>query len=144
VNVITDEDVPDEMGEFLSGRGYAVKLARDHFGTETPDHVIAQAASNEGALVYTFNRRHFRGLAARRRKDGSLRYPQMSVVSFDLSRPEGLARLRALIADVEAVYQTRVMERGARMIAVISETVLRFEAPESRLPQQRRPAPLGV
>ena len=74
----------------------------------------------------------------------NLGVPRLGVGAMTWGEPEGLARLRALIADVEAVYQTRVMERGARMIAVISETVLRFEDPESRLPQQRRPAPLGV
>ncbi|MCC7106616.1 MAG: DUF5615 family PIN-like protein [Chloroflexi bacterium] len=142
MTVTTDEDVPGAIGAFLSQRGYEVLLVREHFGTETPDHVIARAASERTALVYTFNRRHFLALAKRRRMNRTLSYPGMSVVSFNLRRPQGLARLQALIDDVEAVHANRVA-RGGRMIAVIGDTVPRFEDPEGqrqpRRPSARRP-----
>lgn len=142
--VIADEDVPDPMAAFLAARGYAVELARDRYGTQTPDHVIAADASAHRAIVYTFNRRHFLALARRRERDGTLTHPGMTVVSFRLPRPQGLARLRALIADIEAIYQTRVVQRGVRMIAVLSETVLRFEDPESQPLPPRRPPPAAA
>lgn len=80
----------------------------------------------------TWNRRHFLALAKRRRQDGRLSYPWMSVLAFRCSHPAGLARLRAVIEDVEAVYWNRVVGRGGRLIAQIDETVLRFEDPEGR------------
>jgi hypothetical protein len=132
--VLTDEDVPDELGDFLRDRGYTVLLVRDVFGMGTADHVIATAASDQGLLVYTFNRRHFLNFARRTERDGSLTHPGMSVVSFDLRRPQALARLRLLIDDIEAVHQNRVARRGVRLVAVISDTVLRFEDPERRPP----------
>jgi hypothetical protein len=139
--VITDEDVPDPMGEFLAARGYTLQLARERYGITTPDPVIARDASEARAVVYTFNRRHFLALAKRREADGSLSHPGMTVVSFRLAHPRGLPRLRMLMDDIEAVYQTRVIGRGVRMIAVVTETVLRFEDPESQSLQPRRPPP---
>ena len=70
--VITDEDVPDAIARFLASRGHAVLRVRDHFGTGTPDHVIARGASDQHAIVYTFNERHFLALARRKRKNGQL------------------------------------------------------------------------
>jgi hypothetical protein len=140
--VITDEDVPDPLGAFLADRGYPLLLARNRYGTSTPDHVIARDASEAHAIVFTFNRRHFLGLAARREADGALSHPGMTVVSFRLAHPRALPRLRELIDDLEAVYQTRVIGRGVRMIAVIGEAVLRFQDPESKpLPPRRPPVP---
>jgi Domain of unknown function (DUF5615) len=137
VTALTDEDVPDALGDFLRDRGYGVVLVRDTFGVGTPDHVIARAASERGLLVYTFNRRHFLNFARRISPYGALTHPGLSVVSFDLRRPQALARLRVVIEDIEAVYQNRVVRGGGRLIAVVGDTVLRFEDPER---QPRGPA----
>jgi hypothetical protein len=48
-------------------------------------------------------------------------------VSFDLRRPQALARLRVVIEDIEAVYRNRVVRGGGRLIAVVGDTVLRFD-----------------
>lgn len=127
--MLTDEDVPDPVAEFLAARGYHVLFVRDHFGRETEDHVIARAASQQAALVFTWNQRHFVRLAKRRRKTGALSYPGMSVVAFVCAHPRGLERLELLIEDIEDVYVNRVVERGIRMIAQVDDAVLRFEDP---------------
>jgi len=129
-----DEDVPAEVAAFLAARGWAVALVRDRFGQGTPDYVVARGASEEAALVLTWNARHFLSLATRRTPAGAFRYPGMSLLAFTCSHPRGLARLRELIADIESVYQNRVVARPGRMIAVVGDTSLRFEDPEPSAP----------
>lgn len=125
--IITDEDVPDDVASFLADRNHEVLLAREHFLLATPDAVIAKAASERGAVVVTWNRRHFKALAKRKRKNGSLSYPGMSVIAFSCSHPRGLARIQTLVSEIEAIHAIRVVRGGVRMIADISDTVLRFE-----------------
>ncbi len=75
----------------------------------------------------TWNRRHFKNLAKKRRKDGTLRHPHMSVLTFSCAHPRGLARLAALIEEIESIYDIRVARAGGRLIADIGDTVVRYE-----------------
>lgn len=102
-------------------------LAREHFLPQTADRVIARAASERRAVVVTWNRRHFKSLAKRRRKDGTLSYPGMSVIAFRCSHTEGLSRIQRLIEEVEAVHAIRVDDLKDRMVVEITQTVLRIE-----------------
>jgi len=135
--VITDEDLPDVIAIFLQERGHRVELTRTLFGTGTPDHVVAQGASDQRAIVYTFNVRHFLALARKQRKDGKLRYPGMTLIALDVPRPSALSRLQAILEDIEAIYRLRVTQRGGRMIAVVRAAALRFDDPESSRPQRK-------
>ena len=125
--VITDEDVPDSIANFLTSRGHEVWLTRDRFLPSTPDRVIATAASKHGAVVATWNKRHFRALAKRRRKSGALSYPGMSVIVFRCGHSDGLSRLTKLIEEIEAVYGIRVESAKQRMIVEVTDSVLRIE-----------------
>ena len=127
MRIITDEDVPDSVGRYLSSRGHQVLLAREHFLPATPDSVIAKAASEQEATVFTFNRRHFRRLGKRRRKDGRLSYPGMSVVSFTCSHPLALERIQQVIEEVEAMHHLRVLVRKTRLLMEVGATVIRVE-----------------
>ena len=125
--IIADEDVPDQVSSFMASRGHSVLLVREHFLPGTVDEVIARAASLHASLVVTWNRRHFKALAKRRRKNGGLSYPGMAVLTFSCPHPMGLTRIQELIEQIEAIYRIRVLVGGVRMIAEITETVLRFE-----------------
>jgi len=127
VQVVTDEDVPDEVGRFLASRGHVVLLARDLFLPGTKDHVIAAGVSSKRALHVTWNRRHFKNLAKRRNSRGELSYPFISVLTFSCDHPRGLPRLRDLIDEIEAVNEIRVVQRGGRIIVDVGETVVRYE-----------------
>lgn len=102
-------------------------LARDRFTPGEPDRVIAIAASQHRATVVTWNLRHFRALAKRKKQDGTLSYPGMSVLSFRCPESRGLQRLKEVIQEVEAVHAIRVEQASGRMVAEIASTVLRFE-----------------
>lgn len=125
--IITDEDVPDDVAHFLASRNHEVLMAREYFLPKTPDAVIAKAASERQAVVVTWNRRHFKALAKRMRKNGALSYPGMSVIAFSCSHPRGLARIQALIETLEAFFAIRVTAGDVRMIADVSDTGLRLE-----------------
>ncbi len=97
--VITDEDVPDDVGQFLGTRGHEIILVREAFMPGTDDSVIAKAASEQRAVVFTWNKRHFFALAHRKNAKGEPSYPGMSVVGFGCSHVDGLSRISATIDD---------------------------------------------
>ncbi len=115
------------MAAYLTSRGNTVQLVRDHFMPSTEDWVIAQAASNQNATVVTWNRRHFKALAARRNAKGQPTYPGMSVVTFRCSHADGLRRIQEVIDELEMAYQVRVVRNKRRLLAEVGLTMLRLE-----------------
>ena len=124
---ITDEDVPNSVGQFLAKRGHEVLLVREYFLPATEDSVIARGASDRNAVIVTWNTRHFKALAKRRRKNGRLNYPGMSVLAFRCPHVRGLERLRRVIEEVEATFDIRLKRGESRVVVEIGETTLRIE-----------------
>lgn len=98
MRLYVDEDVPDSVARFLEQRGHEVALVRERFIHEPKieDYVIARAASEEAAVVVTWSSAHFRSLGTRRRDEGELRYPGMSLIAFECPHPTGLPASRRL------------------------------------------------
>ena len=60
--LLIDENVPDQVAAIYRARGHEVLLVRDLFPAGTADEVIARRANDLGAVVVTWNYRHFRAL----------------------------------------------------------------------------------
>ncbi|HCG02522.1 MAG TPA: hypothetical protein DEV93_18515 [Chloroflexi bacterium] len=129
MRIVTDADVPNSVADFLRSRGHEVVFSRDIVMPDSPDHLVARAASERDAIVLTWNRRHFLSLAKRRRgPTGPYTYGGMHLITFDnCSHAEGLQRLEVLIDEIETAYEVRVEHRGERMIAVVGRMYLRLE-----------------
>lgn len=125
--IITDEDVPESVARFLAKRGHDVQSVRDVFMRGTEDPVVAAGVSSRNGLLVTWNRRHFKDLAKRRNSRGKLRYPGMSVLTFNCHHTEGLSRLKEVIDEVESSYEIRVQKKGVRLIVDIGRQVVRIE-----------------
>ena len=129
MRILADVDVPNRVVDFLQSRGHEVIRSRDILPQESPDPLIAHTASNLRAVVLTWNRRDFISLARRRRgPHGAPTYPGMQLITFDnCSHVEGLRRLQALVEDIEAAYDNRVLRRKQRLIAIVCRSYLRLD-----------------
>ena len=111
MRIITDKDVSNDITAFLRSREHEGILSREILPEDTPDPVIAEAATEQRAAVVTFNRRDF-----------------LPLITFDnCSHVEGIERLRLLMEELETVYEIRVRRRGERLVAIIGRTYLRLE-----------------
>ena len=129
MRILIDADVPNSVVEFLRGRGHEVTLSRAVVLPGAADPLVAAAASTSGAVVLTWNKKHFLSLVKQRRGPmGPYRYPGMHLLTFDnCTHVEGLQRLQLLIDDLESTHRLRTEVRGHRFVAIVGRTYVRFE-----------------
>lgn len=113
--LLVDEDVPSDVVRFLQRRGHEVRLVRDELAKGAPDPAVARAASELGAVVVTWNRRHYQALMKRRNKRGQASYPNLGLIAFNCSHVQGLSRLEDLIELVEYEYEQAGRRQGGRL-----------------------------
>lgn len=85
---MTDVNVPDSVGDFLTSKGHDVARVRDFMATNSPDPIIAQAAMEAKRILVSWDKdfNHQRFLAPR--------YDSLSRVGFSCPEPEGVPRLK--------------------------------------------------
>ena len=118
--LLVDENVPDSITTFLRQRGHDVHLVRDSGLKGEPDTYVARAANEIGAIVITFNHRHFAQLIARKAQAGKIRFPNCGRISFRCDEAQGLERLREFMEDIEREYVVAQSRPDKRVILSIS------------------------
>ncbi len=58
----TDNDVPDDVGEFLRDSGHDLTRLRDVMLDSSADPVVAEACRRSGMILITHNVKHFRAI----------------------------------------------------------------------------------
>lgn len=106
--LLIDECVPEPVTEVLRSHGYAIQRARDLFPPRTPDGVIATHAERIGAVLVTWNAKHFR----KRAQKGKL-----SCVWFTCPETEGRERLEQCIEWLD--FAIRQVQDGRRSKLVV-------------------------
>lgn len=88
---LTDVNVPDSVGDFLSSQGHDVARVRDFMASDSPDPVVAQAAMEADRILVSwdrdFNQQRFM----------TPRFDRLSRVGFSCPEPEGAARLKQVL-----------------------------------------------
>ncbi|HSH78800.1 MAG TPA: DUF5615 family PIN-like protein [Herpetosiphonaceae bacterium] len=120
--LLIDEHVPDSITNLFRERGHEVRLVRDSGLKGEADHLIVKAANALGAIVVTFNHRHFASLIARRptTREG-VRYPNAGRISFRCQEVVALQRLREFIDDIELEHAVMQGRGDSRVIISISD-----------------------
>ncbi len=120
--LLIDEHVPDSITNLFRERGHEVRLVRDSGLKGEADHLIAKAANELGAIVVTFNHRHFATLIARRptAREG-IRYPNAGRISFRCQEAVALQRLHDFIDDIELEHAMMQGKSDSRVIIAISD-----------------------
>ncbi len=124
--LLIDENVPDFVTEVYRQRGHTIVLVRDRFPPRTPDHIIAELADELGAVVVTWNHKHFRDLAARKKRTGEYRYARMGLISYEIPEPTGVQRTADYIGLIEHEHQYCRAQAGQRLIIHIGQTFCRI------------------
>jgi predicted nuclease of predicted toxin-antitoxin system len=100
VSILTDNCVPDEVGRYLSGRGYTVRLLRDLLPRRTKDPFIVSAAIELGMVIMTFDKgfhRHAHRAAAA--PDPARR--NWGLILLDCPKPDGVMVLQTWMEAIE-------------------------------------------
>jgi hypothetical protein len=121
--VVTDEMVPDSIGNFLQSRHHKVYRVRDHLKEGTPDAGVARFANQVGAIVITWNVRDFRQLLDRKRHAP---FPKAGMISFTCEEADGRDRMVALIAVIEAEFAHLQTRQDKRLFADVGVNFLRI------------------
>lgn len=103
LRIIADENIDDDIVEFLLERGHDVVRVREKFSAGTPDQVIARAADELGAIVLTSDN-HFRRLAGWSSTQIPTRYSNMGLILVP-GDGSALALIRAYLDDIEANFR---------------------------------------
>jgi predicted nuclease of predicted toxin-antitoxin system len=118
---LVDENVPESIAEFLRVRGHRVLSARDELASGAPDPVIMASADAVGAVVVTWNRKHFKRLAG----GAARRYERAGLLCFSCREPDGRSRLEEEIEMIELQIE-RCGRNGTRIDIEVQRTGLRL------------------
>lgn len=98
LDFLTDVNVPDSVGTYLSGRGHDVVRVRDIMAIDTKDPVIAEAAMQSERILISWDKdfNHQRFLKPRFRR--------LNRIGFSCPEPDGSKRLAEIIDLVEFAF----------------------------------------
>lgn len=101
MQLVTDEMVPDSVGEFLKARRHKVFLVRESLKEGTSDDGVARFANQMEAIVLTWNVKHFDRLLGRKLHRN---YPRAGMISFVCEEADGRNRIERFIEVIEAEF----------------------------------------
>ncbi len=116
---LIDENVADEVSQWLRSRGYEVFSARDIFAPSTPDDVLAVAIELNGLIIVTHDR-DFRQLR-RTLPQGTRLTSGAGRITLGVREDRALRRLQEIWDVVEFSY-ARSLRLRQRFIISISQT----------------------
>lgn len=95
---LTDNCVPDSIGNYLRRRGHDVARVRDVMPADSPDPVVAEAAMQSGRVLISwdrdFNHQRFQ----------KPRFKRLQRIGFSCHELEGAKRLAEVIERIEFEY----------------------------------------
>lgn len=125
--IVADNDVRDDIVEFLQERGHAVHRVRDTLGEDATDDQVAHLTNDLRAILITGNHRHLKVRITRKPEYNHQRYRHASRISLTCRQPLGPVRLRYFIDLLEAEYEQQQHRGDRRLIAEIADDYAKIE-----------------
>jgi len=116
--LLIDENVPESVADVFRQHGHEVRYTRDELAAGAPDPLIAASGDAVGAIVVTWNRKHFKKLATR----ASKRFPRLGLITFTCSEVDGAKRLETVIRVVEEEFERSLEREDSRLMLDIGKT----------------------
>jgi hypothetical protein len=126
VLVVTDENVPRDVGLVFRERGHDVVTVVEALDATAPDEQIAGYADSPAAIVITWNRRDFRRLSAIVPTDNVRRFRNLSWIAFRCHEARGAERARRWIEAIEFHLALATARRDSRLMIDITERTFTF------------------
>jgi hypothetical protein len=127
MTLVADEHIPPQMIAYLRARGHVIHLVTQSTIKGEADEVVCALAEQLGGVVLTFNHRHYARLLARIPQSGKLRFPTAGRISFTCAPSETLARLQAVIEDIEEEFAKAQLRADKRLLVTIDKLRFSFE-----------------
>lgn len=125
--VLADEHIPPPMIAFLRARGHTIYLVTESIIKGEADEVVCAMAEQIGAIVLTLNPRHYARLLPRLPQSRPLRFPNTGRISFTCPGDQALARLDAVIADIEEEFAKAQRRADKRLLVTVEKTRFSIE-----------------
>lgn len=109
------------IDEHIRQRGHTTHLVTQSTIMGSPDGVVCALAEQLGAIVVTFDHKHYLRLLPRIPQSGMLRFPNTGRISFNGSADMALERLRAVIEDIEDEARKAQTREDRRVLVIIEK-----------------------
>jgi hypothetical protein len=119
---LTDNCVPDSVGQALRDAGHEVICLRDILPTNSPDPIVASVAELNDAILVSFDK-DFKALAPRIGV-GQQRFRKLSRIAFRCREPIAARRIVTALSLIEHEWNVAQSSEDKRMIVHISETTI--------------------
>lgn len=94
IRFLTDEDVPDSVGDFLRGKGHHVVRVREaEMLTGSPDKVVAAAARESDHVLVTHNYKDFRRVVRDHLESTNAKVDSLCVVELECGQVTAAQRI---------------------------------------------------
>jgi hypothetical protein len=127
MRIVADQMVPDSISRFLRGRRHYVRLVREELTPTAPDLLIAKTAHLLGAVVITWNVKHFRRYLCRAPRGEAIRFRHAGLISMTCKEPRGPLRVEQTIEVIEFEFAHLQTRPDKRLFIEIGESWIRIE-----------------
>ena len=102
--MLVDQMVPDALSRFLREKGHDVDLVREVLTPTAPDLDIARLANQIGAIVITWNVKHFDRFLTRAPRGENIRFRKAGLIGVKCPEGRALARFEQVLPVIDFEY----------------------------------------
>jgi hypothetical protein len=117
---LTDNNVPDSVGDYLRARGHSVHRVRHHMPDNSPDNVVATAALAAGRILVTQDK-DFKA-----QRFAQARFANLSRVGLIGPGPTLVTAVKQHIHLIEVQWAHTIKIKTPRMIVYVQIDQIRF------------------
>lgn len=117
---LLDAMVAREVHTFLVSQGHEVYDVRDYVLPGTKDRTIVAVANELGAIIVTWNRKHYRQLVHRDDQYSREEFPYAGLLALTVPPSEAISHLASWMPYIEVAYGLRQHEDDSRFIAELT------------------------
>jgi len=126
MRLLIDENVPDSTAKAFEARGHETIYVRDD-NSRARDQAFARIAELRGAIVVTWNVRHFRPILRKRLGITRRSAQQMGLIGFRCDESIGALRVKEIGSLIEHAFNTGQQVSSDSVAVTVTTDELRWE-----------------
>ena len=126
MRLLIDENVPDSTAKAFEARGHETIYVRDD-NSRARDQAVARIAELRGAIVVTWNVRHFRPILRKRLGTTRRSAQQMGLIGFRCDESIGAQRVNEIGSLIEHAFNTGQQVSSDSVSVTVTTDEVRWE-----------------
>lgn len=126
MRLLIDENVPDSTAKAFEALGHETIYVRDE-NSRAPDQAVARIAELRGAIVVTWNIRHFRPILRQRLGITRRSAQQMGLIGFRCDESLGAQRVKETGSLIEDAFNTGQHVSSDSIAVTVTTEEVRWE-----------------